>query len=494
MGQIRKQTIQSSFLTYIGFIIGAINTYFFARLFTTEQYGLTQVIISISQIIAPLAVFGMASYMYRFFPYYSANLTNEKNDLLTVAVIGCLAGNLIVFSGCIIFEPFVVRKFSEKSYLVVKYYYWSLVFSFFFAWFMILESYLGTLRKTVFPSFMKETVSRALVLILIGLYATRVIAFNTFVILFCGIYFVIVLILIGYLIISGQLHMPFKFSHVTRRFKKGIASYTGFMYGSIVIHSIASQISTIVLAGAKSLGDTGVFALNQYTAAILQVPYRSLQVISGVLIAVHWKNKNLVEIERIYKRSSINLLLICLFLFFNIWLNYDDGLRFLHLYDKFSGGKTVFLILSIYNILELGTGVNASLLVTSPAWRFEFYSGVVLLILSIPLNVFMGRWGGMMGVAYATLITFTIYNVVRLIFIHRRFNMWPFSRETLYALAMGTLLYFGISFLLGSTHGLTGIILRSLSFSGGFIAGIYYLHLTPDLPELVHAIKKKIIK
>src|SRR5882757_8766876 len=112
MGQIRKKTIQLSFLTYIGFIVGAINTYLFARLFTTEQYGLTQVIVNIAQIVAPLAVMGMPTFIIRFFPYYFDHLDNRKNDLLTFSVIVSMIGGILVFTGCLVFEPLVVRKFS----------------------------------------------------------------------------------------------------------------------------------------------------------------------------------------------------------------------------------------------------------------------------------------------------------------------------------------------------------------------------------------------
>ena len=492
MGQIRKQTIQSSFLIYIGFIIGAVNTYLFARLFTPEEYGLTQVITSIAQVLAPLAGVGMVPFMNKFFPYYFDNLENKKNDLLTVAIVFSIIGSVVIFSGSIIFEPLVIRKFSAKSALVVKYYYWSLVCSFFYLCFLILESYMGALRKTVLPAFMKETAHRVFVLVLIGLYATQVISIRTFVILFCCIYLVIAIIMVMYLLVTKQLYLSFTFSHITKRFRKRIANYIGFVYGAVVIHVTAMQIATLALAGAQSLSTAGIFALNQYTAAILQVPYRSLQSIAGVLIATHWKNRNFAEIERIYKRSSINLLLISMFLFFNIWLNYDDGLTVLGLYEKFGSGKTVFLILGIYNILELGTGVNAGLLVTSPAWRFDFYSGVVLLLLSIPLNIYMARWMSMEGVAFATLITFTIYNLIRLLFIKRRFNMWPFSVKTLYGVLLAVTAYFLVHLLLGNIHGIAGILLRSLLFSAGFIAGVYYLHLTPDFIQVIVSIKKRL--
>ncbi len=495
MGQIRKQTIQSSFLSYIGFLVGAINTYFFTRkgLFTPEQYGLTQVFISMSQILAPLATFGMVSYINKFFPYYFEKLENKKNDLLTVAIIFSAIGAILVFSGAIVFKPFVVQKFAKKSTaLVVEFYYWMLVFSFFYLCFLILESYMGALKKTVLPNFMKETAYRLAVLILIGLFFFKVITFGSFIILFCCIYILIVLAIVIYLALTKQLYLSLQFSPVTRRFKKNVRTYVSFIYISIVINNIARQIDTLALAGAKSLADTGIYSLNQYLAAILQVPYRGMQSIGGALIAQHWKNKNKAEIEKIYQRSSINLLLISTFLFINIWLNYDDGLVFLHINEKFSAGKTVFLILGIYNILELGTGINGAVISTSPAWRFEFYSGIMLFAFSIPLNIILARWKGMDGVAMATFFTFTVYNIVRLIFIHKRFGMWPFSFKTIYAILLGLFGYAVSYFICIRIHGLAGIVLRSAIFSALFLYGSFLLKLTPDLPELFHIIKKKV--
>lgn len=495
MGQIRKQTIQSSFLSYVGFLVGAINTYFFTRqgIFTPEQYGLTQVIISMSQILGPLATFGMVAYMNKFFPYYYDNLENKKNDLLTVAVLFSGIGAILVFSGALIFKPLVVQKFGKTSTaLVVQYYYWTLVFSFFYLCFLLLESYLGTLKRTVLPNFMKETAYRIGVLILIGLYAFNLVDFRTFIISFCCIYLVIVFIIVLYLLFSHQLLFSLQISYVTKRFRKRVATYVSFVYAGIVINGIARQIDTIALAGAKSLTDAGVYSLNQFAAAILQVPYRGMQSIGGALIAQHWKDKNRAEIEKIYKRSAINLLLISTFLFYNIWLNYDDGLSFLHIQEKFSSGKTVFLILGIYNMLELGTGINAAVISTSPAWRFEFYSGILLLAISIPLNIVMARWKGMDGVAMATFVTFTIYNIVRLIFIHKRFGMWPFSFKTIYAILLGLFGYAVSYFICIHIHGLAGIVLRSAIFSALFIYGSFLLKLTPDLPELFHIVKKKI--
>ncbi len=494
MGQIRKQVIQSSFLSYIGFGVGAINTYFFTRkgIFTPEQYGLTQVIISLSQILAPLAALGMTAFINRFFPYYFDRLPNKKNDMLTIAILFSCIGAILVFSACLVFEPWVIRNFQKKSALLVEFYYWSLVFSFFYLCFTILESYMGALKKTVLPSFMKETAYRICVFVLILLYMFQVITFPIFVICFCAIYLLILTIMVSYLFFSKQLHIATSFSSVSRRLKKSATTYVGYVYGGSVIINMARQVDTLALAGAQNLATAGVYSLNQFAAAILQVPFRGVQAIAGPLIAQHWKNKNYTEIKRIYQRSSINLLLIGSFLFINIWINYDDGLKFLHIDDKFAEGKTVFLLLGLYNLFELGTGTNSVLIVTSPAWRFEFYAGVTLLAISIPLNIYMAKYASMDGVAFATAGTLCVYNICRLVFIKYRFNLTPFTIKTLYALCLVTGSYLLTWFLFQHIHGIIGILLRSAMFTGLFFAGIFYLQLTPDLPQVIAVVRKRL--
>ncbi|TMO86328.1 polysaccharide biosynthesis protein, partial [Pseudoalteromonas ruthenica] len=51
MGNIRKQTIISSLVVYVGFFIGAINTILFTRsgAFTQEQFALTRIFFDFAQ-------------------------------------------------------------------------------------------------------------------------------------------------------------------------------------------------------------------------------------------------------------------------------------------------------------------------------------------------------------------------------------------------------------------------------------------------------------
>ena len=493
MGQIRKQTIQSSFLSYVGFLLGAINTYFFTKkgLFTPEQYGLTQTITSMAQVFAALGTFGVTAFMGRFYPWYQQNLPKKENDMLGVVLIFTAIGATLVLSGSLILEPIVVRKFSARSTMLVQYYYWTLVFGVSLLCFMVLETYFATLRRTVLPNFLKETIYRSCVSILIILYAFQVISFNTFVILFTSIYFLIVIVMVIFLAVKGELLISFRISKISRRIRKPALIYGAFVYSGVAINAIAKQIDTLALASVRSLGDAGIYTLNQFAAAVIQVPFRALQAIAAPMIALHWKNKNISEINRIYKRASINMLLISSLIFQLIWFNYEDGLTLLNLNQQFATGKIVFLILGIYNIIELTVGISSQVINTSPAWRFEFYSGLLLLFASIPLNIFMARWNGMTGVALATLITFSLYNLIRVLFVKKRFGLWPFTIKTVYALALILIVYGIVWVLTAHWHGVLAIFVRTILITALYLGGTLVFRITPDLPQVLDLLLKK---
>ena len=79
MGHIRRQTILSSIIIYIGFAIGFVNTYLYVKqgIFTPEQYGLTRLINDISATFFSFGTFGVITYIYKFHPFYKNNLSKK---------------------------------------------------------------------------------------------------------------------------------------------------------------------------------------------------------------------------------------------------------------------------------------------------------------------------------------------------------------------------------------------------------------------------------
>ena len=80
MSQIRRQSIISTIIIFIGFGIGFFNNLFFTRAgwFTPDQYGLTRSFFDFSQIILAYSVWGLSAVIYKFSPYYRAHVKDEE--------------------------------------------------------------------------------------------------------------------------------------------------------------------------------------------------------------------------------------------------------------------------------------------------------------------------------------------------------------------------------------------------------------------------------
>ena len=100
MGSIRKQTIISSILVYIGFLIGAVNIYLYTKngSFTLQQYGLTKIFFDFGQNMYTFASLGVIPVIYKFYPYYKDNLEDHKIDLIIIT------GYFLLLRACCSFQ------------------------------------------------------------------------------------------------------------------------------------------------------------------------------------------------------------------------------------------------------------------------------------------------------------------------------------------------------------------------------------------------------
>jgi O-antigen/teichoic acid export membrane protein len=503
MGSIRKQTIISSLLVYFGFFIGVINMYFYTtktpfffytdgNIFTPSQYALTRIFFDFGQIMFAFGSLGVIPVIYKFYPYYKDNLPEKNIDLLSWALLASFIGFILVLWGGWYFQPLFIRKFSQNSQLVVDYYFWLFPFAMGMLFFSVIESFCWAVHKSVISNFLKETGLRILTTVLILLYYFKVIPFTYFIYLFAFQYLVVFLVLLGYLYKTGHLYLTFSISRVTRKFWKKIMGMQMLIFGGTFIAAIAATIDSLIIASLKGLTATGIFVFAQYAANLIQVPQRSIQSISAGILSRAWKDKDYKEINRIYERSCINLLLMSLFIFGNIWLNVVDGMQVFNIQKDYSEGLGVLFILGMVRIIDAGTGLNAMVINTSTFWRFDFYSGVVLLAFRLPLTYYLIKHYGIIGSAFAELTAYSVYNFIRFEFLRRKFNMQPFTLKTLYSLLLGAASYLFCFFLMKDIHGWTGLLLRGTSFSLIMIAGIFYWKLTPDAGQLYEVFLKRV--
>jgi hypothetical protein len=140
----------------------------------------------------------------------------------------------------------------------------------------------------------------------------------------------------------------------------------------------------------------------------------------------------------------------------------------------------------------MGTGVNSQIIGTSTFWRFEVISGIILLVIMLPLNYVFTKKYDIVGTATAGLISMTVYNFIRIIFLWKKFNLFPFTAAiSIHRFACGFLLWPVLPFI-SKRAWTTGLFLRSIVFCLLYGTGAVYFRLSPDIMPVWNSIKKRI--
>lgn len=497
MSSIRRQSIISSFVIYIGFGIGLLNIYLFTKkgLFLDPEFGLYNAFIAIATMMMAFANLAMPSYIYKFFPYYKDHLPAKKNDQATIALITSIIGFILVVTAGIVFKEFVVKKFGTNSPEIVAYYNWIFPLGFGLMIYTILEAYAWQLHKSVFTSFLKEVLWRLFTTVLIVLFAAGVIQnFDIFIKLFAFSYPFIAMVLLVYLAATKKLHFTFKLSKVTRRMSKSILRLCSFVYTGSLIFTISFVFDSLVISSVldDALTKLAVYSVAQNISAMIQVPQRGIIAASIAHLSRAWKEKNKVLIQRIYQRSSINQLIFAAGLFSLIILSFTDAVTTFQLKGTYLDAYYVVILLGLAKVIDMGTGVNAQIIATSTYWRFEMISGVILLAIMMPLSYLLTKEYDIVGAGVANLVSIIIYNGIRIIFLWRKFRFFPFTIQSLYTVILAAACYGICYFTFVNIHGLVGMFLRSVIFILLYATGGIYMKLSPDIQPVMQSIKNRL--
>jgi len=496
MSNIRRQSIISSVIVYFGFALGFVNTYLYTKegSFTESQYGLVSTFLAIANIMFSFANLGMQSYIYKFYPYYKDNLPSKKNDLLTWAIVGSSIGFTIIIIIGFIIRNLVVQKYVTNAPELVTYYPWLFPFGLGLTIYTILEAYAWQEKLSVLTNFLREVLFRLFTTILIVFFLFGVIPlFDGFIKIYSSTYILLALILVLFLLSTKRITFTFSISRVTRKYYKKILTLVSFVWGGGLIYTIANVFDTLVIAAVlpNGLAYAGIYSLAQNIASLIQAPQRGIISASIAPLSRAWKDKDLDKIRRIYQRSSINQLIFSVGMFCLIFMNFYDGIETFSLKESYIYALPVFFYIGMMRILDMGTGLNAQIISTSTFWRFEFFTGLILLSLALPLNYYLTKQLGVIGPAISNLIAFTIYNFIRCLFLWKKVKMQPFNSKTFLTIISGIICYTACYLLFNRFTGLEWILARTSTFIILFGALVYFLKLTPDLFHVISSVRKR---
>lgn len=483
MGIIIRQSVRSTIFSYIGVALGFVVTiWMYPNILTAEQYGLTRVLISLAAVSSQFAKLGMDNTIIRYFPYFNDRKKNHHGFLfiaLAVPFLGFLLLAVVLLAG----EDFIIQYFEERSALLIDYYLLLLPMVFFILFFNVVTNFIKALYNIVVSTFLNEVFLRILVVLSLVLYFVGWISFQQFMMLFVLNYAVILVILFIYLFKNHDISLRPDFDFLDSRLTKNLLKYGSFAFMGGVASIAVANIDIIMLSALAGLEDTGIYAIAFYVGSAITIARKSIYNISSPIIADAFKEENLSLIADIYKRSSLNQLIAGGLLFCGVIANLDNLMSLLP--PAYAGGSIVIILIASANLFDMTTGLNGAIILNSDRYRFDLYSTLFLISLTITLNYLLIPSYGILGAAIGTASAIFCYNLLKVIFVAIYFNMQPFKASMVIILLIGAVILF-----LSSQVGLminvyVDLVIRSLMITLLYIGPIYFMNISDDFNGMI---------
>ncbi len=484
MGIVLNQSLKNTIITYIGFAIGGINTIYLYPVFLgATYYALTNYILSSANVIMPLFAIGMQNTLVKFYSQYQTN--EERSRFLSFTVLFPFLVIIPMFLiGFIFFDEIIF--FLSKKNIIVKKYIWLIPFiGLCMAYFEIFYAWLRVHMHSVFGNFIKEVGLRfASLLLLIGVYYNWI-TVEGFVYATAVVYLLALLVTMFY---AFSIEKP-NFQFAIPKNTKDVLVYTFYIILSGSVANLLLDGDKMILNQYMNIENIAYYSVATYIALVISVPSRAMhQIVYPITAKLMHENKH-DEMDILYKKTSINLQMVGGYVMLGIFVNINK------LYEmvppEYAGGILVVFMIGLSKYFDLILGNNNAIIFNTKYYRAVLFLGVALVVLTVILNMIFIPIYGIIGSAFATLLSITLYSLAKLLFVVKRLHLYPFTNQTLYSMALTLLLFVAFYFWDFPFNPIISIVLKSILLTIAYVYLNYRFVISVEINEVMDKYLKK---
>ncbi|NNE32220.1 MAG: oligosaccharide flippase family protein [Winogradskyella sp.] len=474
MGIVLNQSFKNTISTYIGFGIGAINALFLYTNFLSDQYyGLVAFLLSTATIMMPLMAFGVHNAIIKFYSTFKSK--NSINSFLTLMLFLPL---VFIIPATVIghMSYDAISEFLSNNNPIIEGYVWYIfVLAVTMAYFEIFFAWSKVQMQTVFGTIMKEIFHRLMIMMALFCVFAKWLDVHQFIIVLVIIYALRMLLMMCY---AFSIRLP-KLKYQKLDNFNAILKYALLIIIAGSVAMLILDIDKFMIGKLLKIEQVAYYSVAIFIATVIAVPQRAMHQIMMPLTAKFLNEKNINALEDLYKRSSLNLLVVSGFIFLLIIININQLYKILP--HEFAGGLSVVVVVSIAKLYDNGMGNNNAILFNSDYYRMVLFFGVMLGVMAIVLNAIFIPLYGIEGSAFATFLAIAIYNSIKLIFVRSKFKMQPFSPRTVKILLLiiivsSTFYYWEFTF-----HPIINIIIKSILVCVVYVVLVFKLEISEDI-------------
>ena len=478
MSQIFNQSLRSSIYSYIGVLIGFLNTsILLPNILTTTELGILGLIKSYGMILTSVFSLGFPIVIVRLFPRFKDEI-KRHNGFGTVLLLLALLSSVLLAIFFPIADWLIEYKTKANAPQFLAFIPFILPFSMVGICFIFLEYYSNALKKSTLGSFYKDLVQRIFILFSIGLYAYFSLRFNYFIQLYIASIAAATLLIFSQLALNKAFSFKVNWS-IVRSHSKQALSVAGYGLATNIGSILVISIDSIMISYYWPSSDVGIYTTVFFFASLMLVPARSLSKIGTPFIAEFFTKNNVKGVESIYMKSILNQGVVGVFMFFNLIILLP--LIFVILPQEFEAGKWVVFFIGLGNLAKLVTGLNFQVINFSNYYKYNAAFIALYVITMILLNLILVPIYGITGAAIASAVSSLIYSISGSVFLNRKFRM-PVTENKLVSPAFVLLLIGSLVFVSSYFfwNWIISVIL-SATFSLTSIAILYFKNYVPDL-------------
>jgi len=278
------------------------------------------------------------------------------------------------------------------------------------------------------PAHLKEFYPRLLIFLLLSFYIFELINLDQFINLLLIGYFIRLLIVVVY---SLYIYTP-SFRINLPKNLMSILKYNFLIFLSGAAASIILDIDKSMIYSILKVENVAYYVVALFIATVIEAPGRGLFQISSPLVASAINNNDMRRLEVLLKKTSINLIIICGFVFIVINSNLSELYQVIN-QEGYSSAISVIWIVSIGKLFSMSMGCINNIISNSKYYPYIFWFSLLSGFLAVVLNLSLIEKFGIIGAAYATLAVIIFINICKLILILIKFKIHPYSIKTIYA-------------------------------------------------------------
>ena len=484
MGIVAKQTSLNVMIIGIAFAIGALNTLVFYPLFlSAEEYGLVVFLLASSNLLMPLIGFGVHQTIIRFFSSY--NSKEEQQLFMSSVILFPLFIALIVGGIGVLFYHSIATALSIKNPVITNYTWVIFVVAVATAYFEVFYALARVQLQSVAGNALKEIFPRLyLFLLLMALYFFEL-SFHNFIVALVSGYYLRLLMMIVLANRCYPLRVRLHFSSNIR----SILTYSVTILLAGSAGSLIIDIDKFMIPQLEEIKQTAFYAVAIFAATLVEMPARAMWQILNPLVATAVNKNNTNEVNSLYRRSALNLVVVSGWFFLLVNLN-SEALFSLLPNEGYQKATLVVLYISLAKLITMMFGCGGAIISNSSFYKISLVFSIVMALGVSILNMIWIPLYGIDGAALATLVVVGVSIVVKIIYLQFKIKANPLSWNLFKALIAVGILYTLFQYIEWTFSPLVQIGLTSTLVSALYFLIVSQFKLSDDLLRLLNRIGK----